>query len=109
MCVCVQDKLLYLRSEGLRESSMWYPDVSLQELHHRQGEGQLVRPLLYFCPGQVVLHHELGQVTHDLRGWSHLRDKGSVSTKLLCYCLYVKSPISFRRKKEEEDEEKSQH
>lgn len=56
----------YLRSEWLRESSMWYPDVSLQELDHRQGEGQLISPLLHFCPGQVVLHHELGQVTHDL-------------------------------------------
>lgn len=68
----VQDKLLYLRSEGLGESSMWYADVSLQELDHRQGEGQLICPLLHFCPCQVVLHHELCQVTHDLRGWSHL-------------------------------------
>lgn len=72
--MCIQEKLVYLRSEGLGESSMRYSDVSLQELDHRQGEGQLIRPLLHFCPGQVVLHHELGQVTHDLRGRSHLRE-----------------------------------
>lgn len=51
---------------------MWDPDESLQELHHRQGEGQLIRPLLHLRPGQVVLHHELGQVPHDLRGGGHL-------------------------------------
>lgn len=63
MCVY---KVLYLRSEGLGESSVWDPDVSLQELDHRQGEGQLIGPLLHFRPGQAVLHHELGQVAHDL-------------------------------------------
>lgn len=56
----------YLRSERLRESSVWYPNVSLKELDDREGEGQLVRSLLHLCSGQVVLHHELGQVTHDL-------------------------------------------
>ncbi len=74
MFVCIQDKL-YLRSEWFRESSMRYPNVSLQELHHGQGEGQLIGPLLHFRPGQVVLHHELGQVTYDLGGWSHLRER----------------------------------
>lgn len=45
---------------------MWYPNVSLKELDDREGEGQLVRSLLHLCSGQVVLHHELSQVTHDL-------------------------------------------
>lgn len=65
---------MYLGPEGLGESSMWYPHVSLQELDHREREGQLVSPLLHLCSGQVVLHHELGQVTHDLRGRSHLKE-----------------------------------
>lgn len=64
----------YLGSEGLRESSVRDADVSLQELHHGLGEGQLVGPLLHLHPAQVVLHHELGQVTHDLRGRRHLGD-----------------------------------
>lgn len=67
---------------------MWDPDVSLQELHHRKGEGQLIGPLLHFGPGQVVLHHELGQVPDNLGGRSHLRGRGRklLSTKLKLYC-----------------------
>lgn len=81
---------VYRRSEGLGESSVWNPDVSLQELDHRQREGQLICPLLHFCPGQAVLHHELSQVTHDLGGRSHLRERENdtgVSTKLMRDCL----------------------
>lgn len=69
------EKRMYLRSEGLGESSVRYPDEALQELNHRLREGQLIGPLLYFCSAQVVLYHELGQVAHDLRGRSHLRDE----------------------------------
>lgn len=75
MFVCIKDKLLYLGSEGLGESSVRYPNISLQELDHRQGEGQLICSLLHFCPSQVVLHHELRKVTHNLRGWSYLRER----------------------------------
>lgn len=68
-----QDNSVYLGSEGLWETSMWYSNVSLQKLDHRQGERQLICSLLHFSSGQIVLHHELGQVTHDLRGGGHLR------------------------------------
>lgn len=64
----------YLGSEGLRESSVRDADVSLQELDHGLGEGQLVGPFLHLRSAQVVLHHELGQVAHDLRGRRHLGD-----------------------------------
>lgn len=64
----------YLGSEGLWESSVRDADVALQELHHGQGEGQLVGALLHLRPAQVVLHHELGQVAHDLGGRRHLGD-----------------------------------
>lgn len=94
------DYLLYLRSERLWESSMWYPNVSLQELYHRQGEGQLIGPFLHLCPGQVVLHHELGQVTHDLRGGSHLRQR----KRNLCVTVHVKSLLLFRKRKVEDKE-----
>lgn len=41
-------------------------DMALQELHHREREGELIGPLFHLCPCQGVLHHELCQVTHDL-------------------------------------------
>lgn len=49
-------------------------DVSLQELHHREGERQLIRSLLHLCPSQRVLHHELRQIAHNLRGGCHLKE-----------------------------------
>lgn len=64
----------YLGPEGLREASVRDADVALQELHHRLGEGELVGTLLHLRPAQVVLHHELGQVTHDLGGRRYLGD-----------------------------------
>lgn len=69
-CTCVQ---CYLRLEGLREASVGDTNVSLQKLHHGEGKGQLIRPLLHFCPRERVLNHELCQITHNLRGGSHLQ------------------------------------
>lgn len=74
MCVCVY-RTKYLRSKWFWESSVWYSDVSLQELDHGQREGQLIRSLLHLRPAQAVLHHELGQVAHDLWGRGHLAEK----------------------------------
>lgn len=74
-------ELQYLGSEGLGESTVRYSDVSLQELDHGLGEGQLIRPLLHLRPGQVVLHHELSQISNDLGGRSHLEKEISVGVK----------------------------
>lgn len=58
--------------QWFRESSIRYTDGSLQVFHHRFREGEFLRPLLYVLSWQFVLHHELSQVTHHLRWWSHL-------------------------------------
>lgn len=56
----------YLRPERLREATMGDANVALQELHHREGERELIGSLFHLRPCQGVLHHELRQVTHDL-------------------------------------------
>ena len=44
----------------------------LEELDDGAGEGESGGLLLHVLRGQLVLHHELGQVAHDLAAWSHL-------------------------------------
>lgn len=56
----------YLRPERLGEAAVGDADVTLQEFHHREREGELIGPLFYLRPRQGVLHHELRQVAHDL-------------------------------------------
>lgn len=56
----------YLGPKRLRKASMRDTNVALQELHHREREGELISSLFYFRPCQGVLHHELCQVAHDL-------------------------------------------
>ena len=46
--------------------------TDLQELNDRAGEGEGGRLLLHVLRAELVLHHELGQVTHNLAAWGHL-------------------------------------
>ena len=54
----------------------------LEELDDGAGEGESGGLLLHVLRGQLVLHHELGQVAHDLAAWSHLVVVGGLRTSI---------------------------
>ena len=55
-----------LCSEWFRITTRWLPKGTLEELDNRLGEGQLGGLFLHQFRCQLVLNHELGQVTHYL-------------------------------------------
>ena len=53
-------------SEWFRITTRWLPKGTLEELDNRLGEGQLGGLFFNQLRCQLVLNHELGQVTHYL-------------------------------------------
>lgn len=64
--------ILYLGSQRLREAVGRNAQVALEVLHHRTGERERLSPLDHLLLRQVVLDHELREVSHHLGGGGHL-------------------------------------
>ena len=60
--------------EGLRPAADGLPEISVQHLDHRSGEGEIALGIEHVGGRQALRDHHQGHVADDLRGGRHLDD-----------------------------------